>query len=183
MLRRLGARSAAAALTGVSPAAYPGLGQAGILHEARGLGEEGLVATLFIDGEWQPAAAGGQRDVVDPFDASLVQTVDEATREDSERAIAAARRAFDSGVRPGTPVEERAGPAARRAWGGGVGRGPRAGGRAAVPGRGGGAGGRAAEGPAGPEGPARERPPPEGGPGGGAAVAVSRSSARHERFE
>ncbi|MFD7920444.1 aldehyde dehydrogenase family protein [Streptomyces sp. NPDC059740] len=49
---------------------------------------------LYIDGEWTAAAAGGRRDVVNPFDASVVQTVDEADASDVDRAVRAARRAF-----------------------------------------------------------------------------------------
>ncbi len=52
---------------------------------------------LFIDGEWQSAAQGQTREIRCPADGTLVDTVDEATREDTDRAIAAARRAFDDG--------------------------------------------------------------------------------------
>ena len=63
--------------------------------------------SLYIDGEWVGAAAGGTREIRNPFDASLVATVDEAGPADTGRAIAAARRAFDSGPWPGTPAVER----------------------------------------------------------------------------
>ena len=49
---------------------------------------------LYIDGEWTRAAAGGRREVVNPYDASVVTTVDEADAADVDRAVRAARRAF-----------------------------------------------------------------------------------------
>ncbi|WP_030257509.1 aldehyde dehydrogenase family protein [Streptomyces violens] len=55
------------------------------------------MADLYIDGEWTGAAAGGRRDVVNPFDASVVTTVDDADGTDVDRAVRAARRAFDEG--------------------------------------------------------------------------------------
>jgi betaine-aldehyde dehydrogenase len=65
------------------------------------------VPSLYIDGEWVGAAGGDTRQIRNPFDASLVATVDEAGPLDTERAIGAARRAFDSGPWPGTPAVER----------------------------------------------------------------------------
>lgn len=64
-------------------------------------------ATLFVDGEWVSAAAGGTREIRCPADGSLATTVDEADRGDTERAIAAARRAFDEGPWPKTSPWER----------------------------------------------------------------------------
>ncbi len=55
------------------------------------------MADLFIDGEWVSGAKGLTREVRCPADGALVATVDEATREDTERAIRAARKAFDDG--------------------------------------------------------------------------------------
>ncbi|GAA4683683.1 aldehyde dehydrogenase family protein [Streptomyces chumphonensis] len=62
---------------------------------------------LYIDGEWV-AAAGGRHDVVNPFDASVVTTVDDADETDVDRAVRAARRAFDSGVWSDAPTRHRA---------------------------------------------------------------------------
>ncbi|MEU1624801.1 aldehyde dehydrogenase family protein [Streptomyces sp. NPDC020096] len=62
---------------------------------------------LYVDGEWQDAAAGGRREIRCPADGSLVATVAEGTRADTERAIGAARRAFDQGPWPRTPERER----------------------------------------------------------------------------
>ena len=65
------------------------------------------MADLYIDGEWTSAAKGLTREIRCPADGTLVATVDEATREDTERAIAAARTAFDDGRWSGVPAAER----------------------------------------------------------------------------
>ena len=62
---------------------------------------------LFIDGAWQPAGDGGRREIRCPADGSLVAEVDEATGKDTERAISAARRAFDDGRWSGVAALER----------------------------------------------------------------------------
>ncbi len=54
------------------------------------------MAQLFIDGSWRAAADGGTREVRCPATGELVAEVDEATAVDTEAAIAAARRAFDT---------------------------------------------------------------------------------------
>lgn len=64
-------------------------------------------ASLFIDGEWSAAADGGVREIHSPADGSVVAVVSEASAADTERAIAAARRAFDEGPWPSTPTAER----------------------------------------------------------------------------
>ncbi|MEU7484079.1 aldehyde dehydrogenase family protein [Streptomyces sp. NPDC042319] len=66
------------------------------------------MADLYIDGEWTGAAAGGRRDVVNPFDASVVRTVDDADGTDVDRAVRAARRAFDDGEWSDSPTRRRA---------------------------------------------------------------------------
>ena len=63
---------------------------------------------LFIDGEWRAASGGGTREVLNPFDASVVTLVDEAAAGDAAEAVAAARRAFDEGPWPATTGAERA---------------------------------------------------------------------------
>jgi betaine-aldehyde dehydrogenase len=65
------------------------------------------VPSLFIDGTWT-SGSGGTADVINPFDASVVETVGLAGPDDVERAVAAARAAFDTGPWPRTPVGERA---------------------------------------------------------------------------
>ncbi|POX42262.1 betaine-aldehyde dehydrogenase [Streptomyces sp. Ru73] len=66
------------------------------------------MADLYIDGEWTAAAAGGRRDVINPFDASVVRTVDDADGTDVGRAVRAARRAFDDGEWANAPTRRRA---------------------------------------------------------------------------
>ncbi|WP_369275395.1 aldehyde dehydrogenase family protein [Streptomyces sp. R11] len=63
---------------------------------------------LYIDGEWTQATAGGRREVVNPYDASVVTTVDEADAADVDRAVRAARRAFDKGDWSNAPSRDRA---------------------------------------------------------------------------
>jgi betaine-aldehyde dehydrogenase len=62
---------------------------------------------LFIGGAWRGALDGRTREIRCPADGSLVAVVDEAGREDTVEAIAAARRAFDEGPWPTTPAAER----------------------------------------------------------------------------
>ncbi len=52
---------------------------------------------LFIDGAWREAT-GGARDVTSPIDGAKLTTIGEASAEDVDAAVAAARRAFDKGV-------------------------------------------------------------------------------------
>ncbi|MGJ7558935.1 aldehyde dehydrogenase family protein [Brevibacterium casei] len=63
--------------------------------------------TLFIDGKWVSAQDGRTREIHNPADDTLVAVVDEASPADTELAIAAARRAFDSGVWSSRPASER----------------------------------------------------------------------------
>ena len=65
------------------------------------------VHTLFIDGQWVPASDGGTRTIYCPANGSEVGVVSEATTEDTERAILAARKAFESGVWADRPAVER----------------------------------------------------------------------------
>ncbi|WP_143264386.1 aldehyde dehydrogenase family protein, partial [Amycolatopsis kentuckyensis] len=65
------------------------------------------MADFFIGGEWVDAVDGGRREIRCPADGSLVATVAEGTAKDTEAAIAAARRAFDTGPWPGTPAHLR----------------------------------------------------------------------------
>lgn len=64
-------------------------------------------ATLFIDGSWVPASDGGTRAIHCPADGSFVGEVSEGTREDAGRAVAAARRSFDSGEWATVPAPQR----------------------------------------------------------------------------
>ena len=51
----------------------------------------------LIDGEWLPAASSKTFDVFNPADASVIASVPDSDKEDINRAVAAARRAFASG--------------------------------------------------------------------------------------
>jgi betaine-aldehyde dehydrogenase len=62
---------------------------------------------LYIDGAWTSAHGGARREIRCPADGTPVAEVDEAGREDTEAAIAAARRAFDDGGWSGTSSRER----------------------------------------------------------------------------
>ena len=62
---------------------------------------------LYIDGAWTSAHGGALREIRCPADGTPVAEVDEAGREDTEGAIAAARRAFDDGSWSGTSSRER----------------------------------------------------------------------------
>ncbi|OEV06258.1 betaine-aldehyde dehydrogenase [Streptomyces nanshensis] len=53
------------------------------------------MAELYIDGEWTASVSGGSRDVINPFDASVITTVDEADETDVDIAVRAAKRAFE----------------------------------------------------------------------------------------
>ncbi|MGW3468720.1 aldehyde dehydrogenase family protein [Saccharopolyspora sp. NPDC000995] len=68
---------------------------------------ENSTPSLFIDGEWASAADGRTREIHCPADDTLVATIDEAGTADAERAIAAARRAFDDGAWIATSAWER----------------------------------------------------------------------------
>ena len=62
---------------------------------------------LYIGGEWVESAGDASIEVVNPTTEEVVGRVPEGTAEDAERAVLAARAAFDSWSR--TSPEERAG--------------------------------------------------------------------------
>ncbi|MFJ3233385.1 aldehyde dehydrogenase family protein [Streptomyces sp. NPDC086787] len=70
--------------------------------------ERQATATIHAGGEWLAAVSGATREILDPADAQPFAVVAEGDEKDAERAIAAARRAFDAGDWPRTPVAERA---------------------------------------------------------------------------
>ncbi|MBV9645882.1 MAG: aldehyde dehydrogenase family protein [Candidatus Eremiobacteraeota bacterium] len=63
---------------------------------------------MYIDGQWCTASDGGTRAMIDPSTGLEIARVAEGTVQDTERAIAGARRAFDEGPWPQTPALERA---------------------------------------------------------------------------
>jgi len=62
---------------------------------------------LFIGGEWVEPAGTGTIDVISPHSEELVGRVPEGTAADIDRAVAAARDAFDNGEWPRLRPEER----------------------------------------------------------------------------
>jgi acyl-CoA reductase-like NAD-dependent aldehyde dehydrogenase len=62
---------------------------------------------LFIGGTWQQPSSGQVLEVVSPHTEELVATVATAVPEDVDRAVAAARQAFDEGPWPRTSPAER----------------------------------------------------------------------------
>ncbi|MFC8722713.1 aldehyde dehydrogenase [Kitasatospora sp. NPDC057198] len=63
--------------------------------------------TLFIGGRWETPAGTDTIEVVSPHDGTLIGRVPHATPQDVDRAVAAAREAFDHGPWPRLPLEER----------------------------------------------------------------------------
>ena len=55
------------------------------------------VCLMYVDGEFAPAADGGTRELRNPANGEVIASVAEGTREDADRAIRSARRAFDEG--------------------------------------------------------------------------------------
>lgn len=63
---------------------------------------------MFVAGRWVEAASGATREIINPFDQSVIAEVAEGGREDARAAIKAAREAFDHSGWPQTPAVERA---------------------------------------------------------------------------
>ncbi len=55
------------------------------------------MTSLFIGGRWVGASGGELREIVNPYDQTVIEKVDEASPEDALAAVAAARRAYDDG--------------------------------------------------------------------------------------
>jgi hypothetical protein len=62
---------------------------------------------LFIDGEWADSSGDEALDVVNPATEEVIGTVPQATPADVDRAVAAAREAFDEGPWPRMTPRER----------------------------------------------------------------------------
>lgn len=63
---------------------------------------------LFIDGKWMAPAKGGTLPVIDPATEATLHHIPAATAEDAEKAVLAARKAFDAGPWPRMTGAERA---------------------------------------------------------------------------
>jgi acyl-CoA reductase-like NAD-dependent aldehyde dehydrogenase len=66
-----------------------------------------IQAQAYIDGRYVPAASGETFDCVSPIDGRLLARVASTDAADADLAVAAARRAFDSGVWSRQPPRER----------------------------------------------------------------------------
>jgi aminomuconate-semialdehyde/2-hydroxymuconate-6-semialdehyde dehydrogenase len=66
-----------------------------------------LEVDLFVDGAWEEASSGRTFESVNPATGKKLASIQEAGPDDVDRAVAAARRAFDHGPWPGMAVAER----------------------------------------------------------------------------
>ncbi|HTL43317.1 MAG TPA: aldehyde dehydrogenase family protein [Vicinamibacterales bacterium] len=66
-----------------------------------------MAQCMWIDGEWRASEAAGEREIVNPFDGSVIARVPEGTAGDVRIAVGAARRAFDEGPWPRMAARER----------------------------------------------------------------------------
>ena len=62
--------------------------------------------SFFIGGQWQKPAGNGKLSVISPVTEEVVLTFAEATPADVDRAVAAAREAFDRGPWPRLSAQE-----------------------------------------------------------------------------
>src|SRR6266571_1386088 len=60
---------------------------------------------MFIGGEWTPGSGGDAQEIVNPATGKVIAHVPKGTEEDVNRAVAAARKAFDEGWSDTTPRE------------------------------------------------------------------------------
>ena len=58
---------------------------------------------MFIGGEWTPGAGGDAQEIVNPATGKVIAHVPKGTQEDVDRAVTAARKAFDGGWSDSTP--------------------------------------------------------------------------------
>jgi betaine-aldehyde dehydrogenase len=63
--------------------------------------------TLYIGGEWVAPSGTGTIDVISPHTEEVIATVPDGTPADMDKAVAAARHAFDETDWPRLPIEER----------------------------------------------------------------------------
>jgi len=63
--------------------------------------------TIYVNGRWVPSTGTGTIDVISPHTEQTIASVPDGTSADMDRAVDAARRAFDTGDWPRTPVTER----------------------------------------------------------------------------
>ena len=63
---------------------------------------------MFIGGEWVPSASGETQDILNPATGGVIAAVPKGSQEDVDRAVAAARKAFDEVWFDTTPGERQA---------------------------------------------------------------------------
>ncbi|MCU1377856.1 MAG: Betaine-aldehyde dehydrogenase, partial [Acidimicrobiales bacterium] len=63
---------------------------------------------LFIDGQWIDPAGSGKIEVIEAATEQVLGTAPDGTEADIDKAVVAARRAFDDGAWTGTTPAERA---------------------------------------------------------------------------
>lgn len=71
------------------------------------MGAEYSRDTMFIGGSWVAPKSSEKLDVISPFTEQVIARVPKCSKEDVDRAVAAARKAFDSGPWPRMSVEDR----------------------------------------------------------------------------
>src|SRR5580704_1152619 len=74
----------------------------------KNLPQSGGACLMYVDGKFTQAGDGGTRKLINPANGEVIAVVAEGTKEDAERAIRAARDAFDNGPWADTPALERA---------------------------------------------------------------------------
>ncbi len=74
----------------------------------RNLPQSGGACLMYVDGAFRPASDGGTRKLINPSNGEVCAVVAEGTKDDAERAIRAARDAFDNGTWAETPALDRA---------------------------------------------------------------------------
>src|SRR2546423_2199552 len=70
-----------------------------------GMAMTGMKREMFVGGEWVPSTSGETEDVLNPATGEVLATVPRGSEEDVDRAVAAARRAFDEVWFDTTPGE------------------------------------------------------------------------------
>ena len=60
---------------------------------------------MFIGGEWVNSSTGETRDIISPHTGAVIATVQEGSAEDANRAVAAAKKAFDETWFDSTPKD------------------------------------------------------------------------------
>src|SRR5580692_9173192 len=63
----------------------------------RNVPRKGGIVPMYVGGQWTLATDGGTRELFNPSNGEIIVTVAEGAEHDADRAIAAARKAFDDG--------------------------------------------------------------------------------------